>query len=366
MGRLIALIIKEAWALLRDPRSRIALIAPPLMQLLVFTYALTMEVKNVDIAVLNQSNGAHAAELMARIDGSPNFRHVLRLTSREELHAMIDRQTVIAALIIPPDYDARIDRGESAHVGAILDGRRSNSAQIVGSYLAQIAGTVGAELAPGARTQPQGSVVTNWFNPNLEFVWFNVPALTVIIVAVSVLAQTAQSVAREREMGTFDQLMVSPLRVHEMLIGKMVPPLIIGLIEVAIYLGAGRLVFGVPFVGSFPLFFFSQLIFMLSMVGTGMFISSVSATQQQAFLGSFVVVVPITLLSGFASPIENMPDWLQVLTYLNPARYAMELTLGLYLKDMPLALAAERLWPLLLIGIVTLVAAAWLFRARME
>lgn len=366
MGRFTAIIVKEAWALLRDPRSRLALIAPPLMQLLIFTYALTMEVRNVDVAVLNQSNGPHAAELIARIDGSPNFRHVLQFTSRADLHRLIDRQTVVVALIIPPDFDARIDRGEQARVGAILDGRRSNTAQIVGSYLGQIAGVMGAELQPGTQAQAQGSIVTNWFNPNLEFVWFNVPALTVIIVAVSVLAQTAQSVAREREMGTFDQLMVSPLRVHEILIGKMAPPLIMGLIEVVIYFAAARLIYGVPFVGSFPLFLFSQLIFMLSMVGMGMFISSASATQQQAFLGSFVAVVPVSLLSGFASPIENMPGWLQTLTYLNPARYAMELTLGLYLKDMPLAYAADRLWPLLLIGIVTLAAAAWLFRARME
>lgn len=366
MSRLVAIVIKEAWALLRDPRSRMVLIVPPLMQLLIFTYALTMEVRNVDIAVVNQSNGAHAAELIARIDGSPNFRHVLRLTSRAEAHALIDRQTVIVALFIPPDFDARVNRGEQATVGAILDGRRSNAAQIVGSYLGQIAGAMGAELEPGARMPAQGSVVTHWFNPSLEFVWFNVPALTVIIVATTVLAQTAQSVAREREMGTFDQLMVSPLRVHEILIGKMAPPLIIGLIEVVVYYLAARLVYGVPFVGSFALFLFAQLIFMLSMVGIGMFISSASATQQQAFLGSFIVVIPITLLSGFASPVENMPDWLQALTYLNPARYALELTLGLYLKDMPLVFAAERLWPLLLIGVVTLAAAAWLFRARME
>ena len=364
IDRLIALIIKEAWALLRDPRARIGLIAPPLLQLLVFAYSSTLEVRNVDVAVLNQSNGAHSAELIARIDGSPNFRHVLRLGSRHELHAMIDRQEVIAALIIPQDFDARLDRGESVNVGAILDGRRSNAAQIVASYLGQITGTLGAELHPGA--QAQGSVVTHWFNPNLDFPWFNLPALTVIIVAVSVLALTAQSVARERELGTFDQLMVSPLRVHEILIGKMLPPLIVGLIEGMLYYVAARLVFGVPFVGSFPLFLVSLLVFMMSMVGTGMFISALSATQQQEFLGSFLLVLPITLLSGFASPVENMPEWLQVLTYLNPARYALELVLGLYLKDLPFAFAVERLWPLLLIGVVTLAAAAWLFRARME
>ena len=147
IDRLLAIIVKEAWALLRDPRARMALIAPPLLQLLVFSFSATLEVRNVDIAVLDQSNGAHAAELIALIDGSPNFRHVVRLTSRADLHASIDRQKVIAALIIPADFDARLDRGEHANVGAILDGRRSNAAQIVASYLGRITGAMGARVA---------------------------------------------------------------------------------------------------------------------------------------------------------------------------------------------------------------------------
>lgn len=366
MIRLKASIIKEIWALIRDSRSRITLVLPPLMQLLLFSYAATLEVKNVDIAVLDLSHGVHSAEILSQISGSRNFRHIIRLNSREDLHRKIDRQEALAAIIFPLDFDAQIERGETASIGIVLDGRRSNASQIVNAYLGQIVGTVGAELRPGHAQAPPGSQVTHWFNPNLEFIWFNLPALLVIVVATSVLALTAQSVARERELGTFDQLMVSPLRVHEILIGKVVPPLMVGIFNGLLFYCAARFFFGVPFTGSFILFVFSLAIFMLTLTGVGLFISALSMTQQQAFLGSFVATVPIIMLSGFSSPVENMPHWLQVITYLNPARYFLEISLGLFLKGMTLPMVAERLWPLLMIGIATLATAARLFRARME
>lgn len=366
MTRLYATIVKEVWALIRDSRTRISLVVPPILQLVIFSYAVTLEVKNIDIGVLNHSQGSHSAEMLSQIAGSPNFRDMVFLRSHAELREKIDRQEVIAAVVFSSDFDARLDRGEPASVGVIMDGRRSNAAQIVASYLGRIAGNVGAELASSRPPVTEPAKVTHWFNPNLVFVWFNLPALLVIIVASSVLPLTAQTVARERELGTFDQLMISPLRVHEILIGKMVPTLAVGFFNGMIFFAAAQLVFGVPFTGSFAAFVLSLFIFMLSMTGLGMLVSSISVTQQQAFLGAFVVTIPIILLSGFSSPIENMPEWLQIITYFNPARYFLEISLGLFLKAMPFAQVAERLWPLLLIGIVTLLAASALFRARME
>ncbi|MEZ5654652.1 MAG: ABC transporter permease [Sphingobium sp.] len=366
MIRLKASIIKEIWALIRDGRFRIMLVLPPLMQLLLFSYAATLEVKNVDIAVLDLSHGVHSAEILSQISGSPNFRHIIPVHSREELHRKIDRQAVLAAIIFSPDFDARLGRGQPASVGIVLDGRRSNASQIVNAYIGQIVGSVSAELQSGRAQALTRSQVTHWFNPNLEFIWFNLPALLVIVVATSVLALTAQSVARERELGTFDQLMVSPLRVHEILIGKIVPPVIVGMFNGLLFYCAARFFFGVPFAGSFVLFVLSLAIFMLSLTGLGLFISALSMTQQQAFLGSFVASVPIIMLSGFSSPIENMPHWLQFVTLANPARYFLEISIGIFLKAMPLSMVAERLWPLLIIGIITLAAAARLFRARME
>jgi len=173
-------------------------------------------------------------------------------------------------------------------------------------------------------------------------------------------------VARERELGTFDQLMVSPLRVHEILMGKMVPPMIIGSFNATVYLVLAQLIFGVPFTGSVLLFYLSLETYLLALIGMGMFVSAASRTQQQAFLGSFLVTTPLILLSGYASPIENMPDWMQVITYANPARYFLVIVQGQFLKAMPAGIVFQQLWPMAIIACVTLSAAAWLFRARME
>lgn len=367
MQRLRAMVVKEIWALIRDPKARIMLVAPPLMQLMIFAFAVTLEVKNIDIAILGQSSGVHSSEFLSQLAGSPNIRHISRLSSPRELREKIDLQEVLVALVIEPDFDRKLDRGEPATIGVVLDGRRSNAAQMVNGYLQTIASRVGAQLQPAASgPAAEAAPVRNWFNPNLDYFWFNMPTLIVVIVSVSALSVTAQTVARERELGTFDQLMVSPLRVHEILAGKMLPPLFLGALNGTVFLVLAQLVFGVPFTGSLVLFYLALIIFMLALIGIGMFVSALSMTQQQAFLGSFLILVPLILLSGFASPIENMPEWLQLVTYLNPARYFVEISLGVFLKAMPAAMVFERLWPLALIAAVTLTASAWLFRARME
>ena len=367
MRRLWAMIVKEWWALVRDPRARLVLVAPPLIQLFVFAFATTLDVTNVAVGVLDRSSGVHSSEFVARREGSPNFREVRRLRSIAELRTAIDRQEVIAAVVIDGDFARRLERGERVQIGVVLDGRRSNASQIVGGYLQQIAGTMGAELLPGAaRAPPSGSVVTNWYNPALDYMWFTIPALVAIISSVSGLAITSQSVAREREVGTFDQLMASPVRVHEILIGKMVPPLLIGFLNGGIYLLLGPLIFGVPVTGSVAMFFVALFVFLLALIGVGLAISAASQTQQQAFLGTFLVMTPLILLSGYASPIDNMPEWMQVVTYANPVRYFLIIVQGLFLKDMSVATVLAQTWPMAVIGCATLATAAWLFRARME
>jgi len=362
-GRLKAVIIKEIWSLLRDPKARIVLVLPPLIQLFIFTFATTLDVRNVDVAVLDQSSGIHSAELVQRISGSPNFREIRHLRSYAELKEEIDNQEVIAALVIEQEFDRNLERGRPVQLGLVLDGRRSNAAQIVAGYLTRITAEMGAEAVP----QMQGGVeVTHWFNPALDFIWFTLPALIVIIVSIAGLAITSQAVSREREMGTFDQLLVSPLRVHEILIGKIVPPFLVGAFNGTLYLVVAQAAFGIPFNGSLALFFLALCVYLLALIGVGMLVSSISMTQQQSFLGSFVATTPLIMLSGYASPIENMPDWLQVVTYLNPARYFLIIVQGLFLKGMPAADVLHQLWPLVLIAIATLSASAWLFRSRME
>ncbi|MCB2089726.1 MAG: ABC transporter permease [Sphingomonadaceae bacterium] len=364
MGRLRAMAIKETWALMRDPKARMALFMPPLIQLFVFSFAATLEVRNVDVGLLDMSQGTYSTEFTSQLAGSPNFRTIKRLQSPAELKRAIERQEIIAAIVIEQDFDRRMAAGQNAEIGVVLDGRKSNASQIVSSYIMRIAAGIGASAS--ARSPPETVRVTNLFNPNLEYVWFNLPSLIAMIGAVGGLALASMTIARERENGSFDQLMVSPLRVHEILIGKMLPPLGISIINGFVFLLAAVFIFGVPFEGSVMLFTISLAIYNLALIGLGMFVSSLSHTQQQAFLGSFLVTVPIVMLSGFSSPVENMPEWLQVLNHANPAMYFLPVCQGLFLKAMPAGDVFDWMWPVAVIAAVTLAASSWLFRARME
>jgi ABC-2 type transport system permease protein len=367
-ARLIALIVKELLVVLRDPRSRVILIAPPLVQLVVFTFAATLEVKDVDVVVLNRDEGASGVELVSRIAGSPTFRSVRAVHSEGELRKAIDEQSAIAAMEVSPSFSRDLVAGRPASVQILLDGRRSNAAQIVNGYLGQIVSTYLAE--DGRRRQrtahvPQ-IVARNWFNPNLTYRWFVVPGLIAVIAQLIGLLVTALSVARERELGTFDQLMVTPLRTQEILLGKMLPPLMIGFVHITLYVLVGVFIFTVPLRGSVLLLYGSALFFLAAVVGIGLFISALSATQQQAILGTFLFMAPAVLLSGFATPIDNMPGWLQVITLVNPLRHYLVITRGIFLKGMGLLDVAKNTLPLACIACVTLTAAAWLFRRRME
>ncbi len=364
MGRLKAITIKEFWALLRDPKARMGLFLPPLLQLFLFSYAATLEVRNVDIGLYDMSQGRYSQELVQQLNGSPNFRRIEVLHSPEELRQAVEDQRVIAAIVLEQDFDRLLAGGQSAEFGVVLDGRRSNAAQIVAAYITQIAGRIGAQVSN--RPQVEGVRVTNLYNPSLDFVWYNLPSLIVMLGVITSIAITGLSISRERELGSFDQLMVSPLRVHEILIGKMIPPLGIGLLNGTLFVIAAQLIFGVPFRGSYLVFFAALIVFNFALIGVGMFVSSLSRTQQQAFLGSFLLTIPTIMLSGFSSPVENMPGWLQVLNHANPAMYFLPVTQGIFLKAMPLSTVIGWMWPVLLIAIITLSASAWLFRARME
>lgn len=365
--RIAALIVKELLAILRDPKGRLVLIIPPLVQMLVFANAATLEVSNVELAVLDRDGGHYSHELISRIEGAKSFGHVLRVDSLAELHEAILMRKAIGAVHIGPSFSRDLSAHRPASLQLILDGRRSNAAQIVGGYLGQIIEGVAAEASPMAkRGNAPVIVVRNWFNPSLDFKWHTVPGLVAIISLLIGLIVTALSVARERELGTFDQLMVSPLRTHEILIGKMVPPLLVGLFHTSMFILAAVYLFEVPLRGSLWLLYGSALFYLAALIGIGLFISALSSTQQQAILGAFLFAAPAILLSGFATPIENMPDWLQSVTLINPLRWYLLIVKGVFLKALPFDEVLRNTVPLLLIALVTLTAAAWLFRHRME
>ncbi|MDR3435365.1 ABC transporter permease [Telmatospirillum sp.] len=366
--RLKALIVKEMLAVLRDPKSRAILIVPPVVQLLVFSYATTLDVKNADVMVLNHDRGQWGQELVRRIDGAPTISTIRFAQNPAAIRAEIDNQRVIAAVEIGPTFSRDIESGRPADVQIILDGRRSNASQIVAGYLSRIVTDLADDTPAGKRSASTAVTVVprNWFNPNLLSQWSMVPGLVGIIALLIGLVVTALSIARERESGTFDQLMVSPLRTHEILIGKMTPPMIIGLLQISLFIAVAVFFFEIPFRGSLPILYGSAVFYLAAVVGLGLFISAMSMTQQQAILGAFLLMVPIILLSGFATPIDNMPHWLQPITLIDPLRYFLVIVKGVFLRDLPLSEVIDNTIPLALIAVATLSAAAWLFRRRLE
>ena len=361
--RILTLMRKEALAVLRDPRNRMALIAPPLLQLCLFSFSATLEVKNISLGVWNQDYGQTANEIVQRLEASNNFKEVRFANSEAELRSIIDNQTVLIAVVFPADFSRRFGDGTEAPMQVIADGRRSNAAQIAQSYVTQIIDQFTTEQAN--TVQPATLVARSWFNPNLDYIWFTLPSLAVIITLQICLNVTAMSVAREREMGTFDQLLVSPMRPLEIMAGKSIPALIFALTDATLFLLIAMFVFRIPFHGSLPLLYLSLTVFITAMIGIGLSISSIAVTQQQALLGMFTVMMPALLLSGYASPIENMPDWLQPLTYLNPLRYMMVIMKGVYLKNLSASDVLANTWPMALIAVFTLSFATWLFRRRL-
>lgn len=365
-GRLVAMIVKELWAVLRDPRGRIILFVPPLLQLILFSAAATLEVKNVDLGVLNRDAGAASTEFVNQLAGSPSVRRIVVLQSPEHLREAINRQQVIGAIVFDESFSRDVAAGRPATVQAIFDGRRSNASQIVSGYISQIAASTGAVLQPAVAQASSAVIAVNWFNANSDYLWFIMPALVVQIGTISALGVSSQSVARERELGSFEQLMVSPLHTWEILVGKLVPPFAVGIVNGTIYLIVIPLFFGVPFTGSVLLFYLALIAGLYSVVGIGLLVSAISKTQQQAFLGQFAVTPPLILLSGFASPVDNMPRWLQWIAEANPVKHLNVAMEGLFLKAMPLGTLLHSVVPLLIIGTLTLAAAVHEFRARME
>lgn len=358
--KVIALIKKEFITIWKDPKSRAIIIMLPLAQLIIFTNAATMEVKNIDIAIYDSSNSLESRELISKFEHSPRFRHVYQIKNNLELQKMIDEQKVQLGLYINNDYARNIHNNNNNSVLIIADGRQTNSSMIAANYANQI-------ISNTNTSKSNINIVTrNWFNPNLEYKWY---ILTIIIAMLSVvvtLILTALSVARERETETSNQLIVSPLSSEEILIGKTIPPLCIAMALSSVMTFIAIFIFKIPFSGSFALLFISLLISLLSIVGIGLFISSICNTQQQAILSVMTFMMPTVLLSGFISPIEDMPIFLQYFTYINPLRFFMVLTKGIFLKGIGIEEVVINLIPLILIATITLTLASKTFKRKIQ
>lgn len=367
--RFAAIVRKELFVLMSNRVSRVMLIVPPLMQIVVFGWAATLEVRNVDVAVLRHDAGRLSTEVLHRLRGSPTFRHIFLVESEAALRQSVEEERALLALVFPQDFSRRAAAGEAAVVQVILDGRRSNAAQIAAYYLQTMLQEVGAQTPRGQAAAtgvtPQLQVAGRcWFNPNLEFQWFFLPNLIGMLSFMLGLVVTGLSVAREREVGTFDQLLVSPATPTEIALAKLMPGCLVGLAHGSIFLLITVFGFGVPFTGSVVLLYAAIFVFALASGGVGLMVSSLSATQQQAFLGAFSVGVPCILLSGAVTPVINMPPFLQHASQLNPVAHFTVLVQGVFLKDISLAAAAVSLGKIACIALVCVSVAVWMFRRR--
>ncbi len=364
-SRILTLIIKELEMLLQDRQSRLLLIVPVFLQLALFPFAATLEVKNNTLAVYNEDSGRESAELLQRFSQAQAFTQLLSLHSEAEVRRTIDNQQALIVLRFPPDFSRDLAAGRPPKIQAILDGRRSNSGQIGLGYVQQIVNDYTTErLESQQQTAPSALMVRYWFNPNLDYKWHILPCLIAIITSINALIVTALSVAREREHGTLDQLLVSPLTPGMIMIGKIIPAILVAVAQGTIVLLGVIFVYRIPFQGSLLPLYFSMIFYTLALAGFGLLISSVCATQQQAFLGVFSFLMPAILLSGYATPVDNMPVWLRYLDWVNPMRHFIVIVKGLFLKDFGHVALFHSLYPLLIIATGTLAAADWLLRKR--
>lgn len=365
--RTLALALKEFLTLLRDKKSRFVIIGPPILQLVIFGYAASYDLNEVPYAVYDHDGGVAARELLAHFSGSTHFKLIENISHESRIAELIDARDVMMVVQIPRQFSAKLLKGDSSPVQVLIDGRNSNTAQLVQNYTARIVNRFNEDWAEenGLSSLPVHLLNRSWYNPNLESRWFFISGLVGVLTLVVTMLTTAMSVAREREQGTFDQLLVTPLNPVEILIGKSIPGIVIGTFLSSLVTGIAILWFGVPLSGSLLTLYTGIGLFLFAAVGVGLLISALSVTLQQALLGGFLFMVPAVILSGFATPIANMPEFVQWLTYANPMRYLLIFLRSVFLEGADLSLLTHQMWPLAVIALVSLTLAGWMFRRRM-
>ncbi|HKT34403.1 MAG TPA: ABC transporter permease [Nitrospira sp.] len=376
LGRLRGMLIKEFIQVFRDKRTRFLLFGPPVIQMLVFGYAATLDIRHIPTAVLDYDNSQVSRDLVSRFIASPYFDVRTRVKDRRQIGELIDRDEVTVALQINAGFTQDLRKGQTARLQVIVDSSNSNTALIAVGYVNQIAARFAQEyqlehvLRSSAALQPRVPTVVleqrPWFNPDLDSQWFFVPGVIGNLILVMVVSLTAFAVVREREIGTLEQVMVTPIGRLEFILGKTVPFFLIGLLDTTLISLVGTLWFGVPFRGSIGVLVLGAVLFILCMLGIGLFISTISMTQQQALVAGFFFNMPAITFSGFGTPISSMPDIMQWLTYLDPLRFFLEVLRGVYLKGV----GVDVLWPQMAamsaLGIVMLTISVARFRKSLD
>ena len=376
LARIWQLVVKEFIQVLRDPRARFSLIVPPIIQMIVFGYAATFDVHNVATAILDRDNSQESRELVSHFASSGYFQITEMLTNRAQINDLIDRGRVTLAIQILPGFAQDLHKRKDASVQVILDGTNSNTALIALGYVNQIAqqyqqdyrrdylnriAPLASAMIPEVRLQERP-----WFNESLEDRMYFVPGTIGTLMMVMVMTLTAFAIVREREIGTLEQIMVTPIRPIELILGKTIPYMVIALVELLIISLVGVFWFGVPLRGSVLILLGGSLLFIAGVLGTGLFISTISSNQQQAMVVSFFFIQPAITLSGFGFPITSMPVVLQWVTLADPLRYYLVVLRGTFLKG----IGMDVLWPqfagMAIFATIMLAASSMRFRKTLD
>ncbi len=380
--RIWVIIRKELIQTLREPRMRMLLFVPPMVQLIVFGFAVNLDVDHVRIAWMDMDRSPLSRDLRSRFEGSGRFDVVAQPANEEQVQDVLDRSDAQAVVRVLPNFERDVRRGRPTEVQVLVDGTNSNTASLVSEY----AGTILADFSnsvmpltqnvriltrsPGAAvnlTAPQVIPRTRvWFNPDLYSRNYFVPGVVANIIFMVTLMLTAMAIVREKEIGTMEQLMVTPVRPIELMLGKTLPFAVVGLVDVALISTAALVIFHTPFRGSVLLLFFCAVLFLMTSLGAGLFLSTISHTQQQAMMMNFFFSTPAFMLSGFAFPIRNMPVVVQWLTYLNPLRYFIEIVRGLFLKGVGVSILWPQMVALAVYGVTVLTLSSLRFHKSLD
>ena len=376
MKTILKIVRKEFQQFKRDPKMFGIILVAPVVQLVLLGYAATLDVNSIHTLIYDQDKTSSSRNLIERFESSGFFSIDYYADKYEDVTSTLDNGKAIFALIIPKDFEKRIERNETVDLQAIFDGSDGNTASIASGYVAQIVAKYSQFLALnsmnrlGIKIIPSGKLTSEprvWYNPTLKTRNFMVPGIVGLLLSIITLLLTSLAIVKEKEIGTLEQLIVTPIKPYQLIIGKLIPFVILGFVAVIIVLTAMRLVFTIPVRGSMIFLFVSSFLYILSTLGLGLFVSTISKTQQQAMMISiFGILMPMVYLSGFAFPIENMPKIIQYISYAIPLRYFINIIRGIILKG----IGFHELWSdgviLFLMGVLILYLSSRRFQKRLE
>lgn len=377
--RIKELIKKEFIQVFRDKRMLFIIFIAPILELLLFGYAITTDIDNISAAIIDRDRTASSREFVSKFENSGYF-NLIHIPSEREGSLLLDRGEADVFMQVNPGFEQAIKTGKQAEVQFILDGTNSNTAAIISNYTSQIIADYTKPIilermnykqllegiSPTENIEPLFNEARVWYNPTLESRISNVPAVAAFIIFIATIMLTSMSIVKERETGTIEQLNVTPIRTVELIVGKTIPFAMIGFIEALLVVSIVYSWFGAPLRGSLIVLFFCLVLFLFAILGIGLFISTISKTQQQAMMSTFFFSLPAVLLSGFMFPIENMPRIIQWFTYIIPTRYFIEIVIGIFLKGNGFGVLWPQMLALGMIGIAIMLISTKRFRKTID